>query len=153
MATCCPGSVASVHVPLSSPAALAMQDLYEHRAAMWVSRVPDPTLEPELTLCNWQVIAPVDQPRVLIGHCVERFAARISTAIREFDVTEMRVTTVSGRVYRLEGPPDVDPDAAALWRLAAQARKLDTWTDVSAVIWKDHEATLQRAIDNNSDLL
>jgi ATP-dependent Lon protease len=76
--------------------------------------------EPEETLSRWSVREARfddvnDHSRHLVGYVARKGKGRVSSAIQSFDREKMRITTSSGRVYQLEGPPGFDPDAEYVW--------------------------------------
>ena len=113
---------------------------------VWAWRVPGPEMEPELTVERWQVVEVFDGRRYLIGYCVDRDEARVSTALDGINLIDLMVRTQSGRIYRLLGPAGHDQDAEALWRKVADARKIDSWKYVTSEIIVDktsHAGTQQ----------
>lgn len=73
----------------------------------------DPTdVQPTVTLVRWRILETTDRREWhCCGYCPENAEGRVSTAIQEFDRQARTAITRSGRLYRLEGPPGVDPDA------------------------------------------
>jgi ATP-dependent Lon protease len=76
--------------------------------------------EPEETIMRWSIRearfdASNDQSRHLVGYVARKGKGRATSAIQSFDRDKMRITTSSGRVYQLEGPPGFDPDAEYVW--------------------------------------
>lgn len=70
--------------------------------------------QPSITLVRWRVIELCEEgykSRYLNGYCKENTTGRISSAIVLFNEERMVCVTMSGRIYRLEGPPCFDPDA------------------------------------------
>jgi ATP-dependent Lon protease len=77
--------------------------------------------EPEEAMMRWSVrearFSNVnDQSRHLVGYIARKGKGRVSSAIQSFDRDHRRITTSSGRVYQLVGPPGFDPDAEYIWR-------------------------------------
>jgi hypothetical protein len=76
--------------------------------------------EPEEVMTRWSVREAQfddlnDQSRHVIGYIARKGKGRVSSAIQSFDRNKMRITTGSGRVYQLDGPPGFDPDAEYVW--------------------------------------
>jgi hypothetical protein len=71
--------------------------------------------QPMLTMCRWVVFECTNNRRYLVGWCPENREGRCSTAIVAFDPAKLVVRTESGRLYRLDGPPQLDPDAFYVW--------------------------------------
>jgi ATP-dependent Lon protease len=76
--------------------------------------------EPEETIMRWSVREARfddlnDQSRHVVGYIARKGKGRVSSAIQSFDRNKMRITTGSGRIYQLEGPPGFDQDAEYVW--------------------------------------
>jgi ATP-dependent Lon protease len=77
--------------------------------------------EPEEIISRWSIREARfddsnDQSRHLVGYIARKGKGRVTSAIQSFDRDTMRITTSSGRVYQLQGPPGFDPDAEFVWR-------------------------------------
>lgn len=97
--------------------------------------VPGVTAEPELVVAPWVVIELGDGSQVVVGYSPARWEGRVSSGIIEKDIHARRVKTVSGRVYRLEGPPALDADAAYVFNGLSRARGYHAVRDVSGEFW------------------
>lgn len=67
--------------------------------------------EPTTTLHRWQVFETPDGTRHFCGYATAQREGRVSSAVVAFDPATMSGRTASGRVYRLEGPGGLHPDA------------------------------------------
>lgn len=97
--------------------------------------------QPELTLKNWstkEIKNPLGHAQVLVGYCLENREGRTSRPVVNIDLTSMRVTTESGRVYQLIGPPGHDLDAEYVFRRWCHINEVSHFTDVSADLWRAH---------------
>ena len=63
--------------------------------------------QPSLTLVHWSILEIEAGTRHLSGYCLENREGRASTAIVKFDPATMRCDTQSGRVYQLQGGPEI----------------------------------------------
>jgi len=73
-----------------------------------------------VTIMAWSIKEIVwgesEQPtRHLVGHIPQNSSGRASSAIQSFDREKMLITTSSGRVYALLGPPGENDDADYVW--------------------------------------
>ena len=109
--------------------------------------------EPEITLKPWLVVECNDGQRFLIGFNVGAFEGRASTAIVETDLATMSVRTRSGRLYHLEGPPGLDPDAWHTWVEYAAREGFDLGKDVSADFWPGYDPNQCPVVDSRLDAL
>ena len=72
-----------------------------------------------ITLTRWAIIETEHGRRHFIGHCDDYGETRVSATIVSFDVTALRGVSISGRIYRLSGPPRRDAigdEVLARWR-------------------------------------
>lgn len=97
-------------------------------ATVW--ETPPVSDQPSIALIRWSVKEAESGERYFVGFNVENREGRVSTAIRSFDPVTACGTTVSGRIYRLIGPPGYDPDGEWVWALWAYSRK-QRWRDVT----------------------
>lgn len=70
--------------------------------------------QPVITLVRWRLSKICEEGykcRYLNGYCKENMTDRISSPIALFNEKGMVCVTMSGRIYRLEGPPGFEPDA------------------------------------------
>lgn len=92
---------------------------------------PSVASEPDVALTRWQVrqVGPAGT-----RHCVgwAEYEGRVTSSVVHFEPESRTATTRSGRRYRLEGPPGVDPDAEWVWSWWSDANGVRFWTDVSA---------------------
>ncbi|WP_224984219.1 hypothetical protein [Geomonas agri] len=113
----------------------------EITAGIW--GVPSVSQQPSLQLIRWSVRQTERGSRYLVGYNISDHEGRVSTAIQNFDASTARVTTRSGRIYQLVGPPGRDPDAEWVWQnMASPDLK---WTDVSDEL----EVALQEHLRSN----
>lgn len=73
---------------------------------------------PEETIVLWAVYEISDSSgnyHHLAGYIPKRKTGRVTSPIQEFDKTMMRLTTSSGRVYKLEGPPSIQNETRLIW--------------------------------------
>ena len=120
---------------------------------MSVWSVPGVEQEPEILVRPWLVIECGDGNRYVMGYCPAAGAGRTSTAIVEQDFSHRRVRTRSGRLYRLEGPPALDADAAYLWVYYALANGLHGFHDVSGEFWSGYRPEDTRVVDSRLEEL
>ncbi len=71
--------------------------------------------EPEVTLVRWQVMEIEAGTRHFVGYNLRLREGRVSSPIQTFDPKRLTGMTRSGRIYKLIGEPDVDPDAECTW--------------------------------------
>jgi hypothetical protein len=92
----------------------------KRNAVMPVFQVAPVHQEPEETISRWSIREAQfddsnDQSRHLVGYIARKGKGRVTSAIQSFDRDKMRITTASGRVYQLQGPPGFDPDGEYVW--------------------------------------
>jgi hypothetical protein len=108
--------------------------------------------QPHIEMVRWRVFE-VGETFVLSGFSVTNGWGRRSTGIVAVDSQRMRVTTSSGRIYHLVGPPGFDADAEYVLNMSLGGA---TYTDVTAAFCKTHGiAIVSRSVDNgkkDSDL-
>jgi len=84
--------------------------------------------EPSAYIINWSIRAVKfsnnDESHHLRGF-VPKKAGRVTSAIYNFDSETQKITTVSGRVYTLIGPPGYCDDAEYIW---------DRWKLMNSVV-------------------
>ncbi|MGZ4955093.1 MAG: hypothetical protein ACXV8Q_08260 [Methylobacter sp.] len=81
----------------------------------------DPPGEYPENIIRWsvrEVLCPGSEQRTrhLVGYIPMLREGRASSSIQAFDRERMRITTQSGRVYRLEGQPGITSDAEYVWK-------------------------------------
>lgn len=79
-------------------------------------KAPCISQQPILRLIRWSVRQVESGSRHLVGFNVADHEGRVSTAIQTLDPTTAQVTTRSGRIYELVGPPGCDKDAEWVWQ-------------------------------------
>jgi len=94
-------------------------------------KIQDIAQQPNLTLVDWRVIETNKEERHFIGQCLESIGGRVSSAIQDFDQKSMRGVTRSGRVYQLQGPPGMDPDAIYVLNAWLRVNKVEMTKDVT----------------------
>ena len=84
--------------------------------------------EPRVDIVNWQIHQVTffneDKSEHLMGF-VPKKKGRVTSAIQVFEPETRRITTFSGRVYTLIGPPGHCKDAAYVWHL---------WIKINSVV-------------------
>lgn len=106
---------------------------------VWNSRSVDE--QGGLTLTDWQVVQLPNGDLHLIGYCVENREGRVSSVVRDLAPRELRARTETGRKYLLMGPPGGNIDAEYVWTRWAALNLVDSWKDVTAAIWQEHQDT------------
>ena len=83
-----------------------------------VHAIPAVSAEPETVLTRWSLRQVIDlegkRTRHLVGWAV--FEGRVCSSIVSLDLAKLHVTTESGRLYHLAGPPGYDSDAEYVFR-------------------------------------
>lgn len=74
--------------------------------------------EPEVTVTKWGLVRLKGETYHLTGIHSDNGRGRISTPIVSFDHAAKTVVTSSGRVYRLQGPPDYLTAAGIVYAFA-----------------------------------
>ena len=95
--------------------------------------------QPIVTLIRWRVLrlkAKKVSIDLVLGWCLEDGHARMSTPIKQHDAKARTLTTKSGRVYVVEGPPDYDDDAQYILE-EHFGRAVNKATDVSSDYFND----------------
>jgi hypothetical protein len=116
--------------------------------------------QPRADITNWRILeyrptpeslaaAPSDEiradmqeiagARFLFGWLPGRESIRITTAIADFNAPARLLTTQSGRVYEIQGPPTTDPERLALIHVHAAIKGMhaDVVKDVSDDLWNE----------------
>jgi hypothetical protein len=120
---------------------------------MSIRNVPGIANEPEITLKPWLVLKCGNGQRYLVGFNVRTFEGRASTAIVDTDLATMTVRTLSGRLYRLDGPPGLDLDAWHTWLLYAKREGLAPIEDVSVELWPTYDSSQCPVIDSRVEAI
>lgn len=94
--------------------------------------------QPNAALRHWRVYALVSGERFLVGQVLETGCARVTTPVATLDTRELRATTQSGRVYRLEGEPDSSGTAEFVWSLWVVQNICCGWRDATDEVWSAH---------------
>lgn len=91
--------------------------------------------QPELTIVRWRVIETDLNERHLVGYVLENSEGRVSSALEEIDSKKRIVTTRSGRVYELSGPPGFDADGQHVWQRWKRINDVKSEQDVTQEVW------------------
>lgn len=92
--------------------------------------------QPRIALRHWRVMEADQQACHLIGQDMATGMARVSSAIVAMDASCTWATTISGRLYSLEGAPGEWVDADYVWALWAEFNSVRVSTDVTArFVW------------------
>jgi len=98
-----------------------------------VKEVPDNFKNPSLR--RWRVIEVVSssgtRSRHVYGHDVSNETGRASTAIKDFDLKTMTITTQSGRTYKLLGVPGNARNGEYAWKNWCRINGVVSETDVT----------------------
>lgn len=94
----------------------------------YIKNIDPVSVEPVTVLTRWKLVQITGNDGRRSRHLVGRadFEGRVCSAIVSIDLPAMRVTTMSGRVYELEGPPGRDSDAD--WVFAGWLRRMSVPT-------------------------
>lgn len=96
--------------------------------------------QPVLTIRNWRVIELLDGKykgeRRISGYVDQNEEGRLSTPITRVDREKKEITTCSGRVYKLSGPPGCNEDAEYILNTFLRAAKTTSIKDVSNEVWE-----------------
>jgi hypothetical protein len=92
---------------------------------------------PTLTMSHWsiwelQLSWLTSRTRHLVGRVVEEGCGKVSSTVVAIDAERRTVTTETGRVYVLQGPPGTDPDAAYTLHGFIRMHGASSETDVTA---------------------
>lgn len=101
---------------------------------MPVWNVPEVSIEPDMSISNWQILETELGSRHFVGNDVRDYTGRVSTAIREFDLNLLRGVTSSGRVYQLVGPRGCSADGQYLWERWCVINGVTSYTDVATEV-------------------
>lgn len=98
--------------------------------------------QPELVLLDWSIHEINDDGErsiVLVGYCLTNSEGRVSSEVVHLDIAKLIAKTSSGRIYRLEGPPGNDGDAAYVFVRYKQLYRLEGKTvDVTSRYYDSH---------------
>jgi len=86
---------------------------------------------PEIRLSSWSIRQLPDGSRHFVGYNDLCWEGRVSSRIVEFDTTNMRGRTRSGRVYELVGKSGYNADAEYVWACWCQINRVDQATAIS----------------------
>lgn len=94
----------------------------------YIKNIDPVSVEPVTVLSRWKLVQITGNDGRRSRHLVGRadFEGRVCSAIVSIDLAAMRVTTISGRVYELDGPPGRDSDAD--WVFAGWLRRMSVPT-------------------------
>lgn len=84
---------------------------------MFALRVLPVSAESTIAPKNYRIVAPASAPEfcILVGWNTITEMSRMSSIIEHVNAQNMTVTTVSGRVYHLDGTPGDERYGAELW--------------------------------------
>lgn len=114
--------------------------LARSRDSLSIWPTPDIRIEPETPLSSWRVLETEKYARHLVGYSLALAEGRVSSAIESFDLRARQVRTMSGRVYRLEGPPGFCADGDYVWQHWKRINEVQQDTDISTLVWKEIES-------------
>ena len=100
------------------------------------------TLQPSITLLDWQVMQLDNGDRHLVGYARENSEGRVSMGVVAFDFATPRAVTSSGSMYQLKGPPGRDRDAVYTWHRWVDINAAGRFDDVTHEVWQAQEAAL-----------
>jgi hypothetical protein len=86
---------------------------------------------PEIALSRWTIVRDAHGALHVVGWNIAAGEGRASSAVVRVDLESRRLTTLSGRVYFLEGPPSPDPDGLYVWKCWCALLGAKNWTDVT----------------------
>ncbi|CAG9236638.1 conserved hypothetical protein [Paraburkholderia caribensis] len=89
------------------------------------------SIEPEITLVEWRIMETELGERHFVGSRMDRRSGRVSGAIVTFDLERRVGVTISGRVYRLVGPPSQGSDADYVWSVWRVRNQVSGYADVT----------------------
>lgn len=90
------------------------------------------SIEPEITLVEWRIMETERGQRHFVGSRDDHHSSgRVSSAIVTFDFERRVGITVSGRVYRLDGPPGRSSDADYVWSNWRVRNRVSGYADVT----------------------
>lgn len=92
--------------------------------------------QPETILHRWHVFETPKGTRHFCGYAMAYGEGRVSSPVVAFDPATMSGRTASGRVYRLDGPPGLHPDAAyvkGIWLARAGFAESTVVDDLEAI--------------------
>lgn len=97
--------------------------------------------EPDVTLTSWgafEVLIPrIGRPTMhVVGYSNEGREGRVSSSFTKLDAKRGQVITKSGRVYRLEGPPELHPDADYVWQQWQSTWEVSVLKDLSLELFE-----------------
>lgn len=94
------------------------------------------TKEPDVALVRWSVLEIDPGDRHLCGYSTRNREGRVTSVLVAFDPAAPAFTTSTGRVYRLEGAPGIDPDAEHVKRRWLALTGSPNTTDVTQDVWR-----------------
>ncbi len=101
-------------------------------------------MTPRLRLTGWLVVELPDSTRHLVGWNSTEGEGRVSSRIESFDPATGQAVTKTGRVYQLVGFPGAGGDALYTWSAWCRINKVSTFTDVTADVWAEMQASATR---------
>lgn len=88
--------------------------------------------EPTMSLGEWRILETEGGSRHFVGCNLRDYTGRVSTEIQQFDPSQLRGVTLSGRVYQLVGSPGYSADAHYVWQCWCCLNNVMRFTDVTA---------------------
>lgn len=94
----------------------------------YIHNIDPVSVEPVTVMSHWKLVQIKSTDGQRSRHLVGRasFEGRVCSAIVSIDLVAMRVATMSGRIYELDGPPGRDSDAD--WVFAGWLRRMSVPT-------------------------
>lgn len=99
-------------------------------------RPAPPGRTPTVTLQRWRVIETERGERHFVGRDLADFSGRVSSAIQKYAASTHEGETLTGRKYRLDGPPGPDDDAEHVFQHWCRANQVTSVTDVTMEYWQ-----------------
>lgn len=71
----------------------------------------------------------------------------VTSPVIKLDAANLRIRTLSGSVYALDGPPILGQEILRLWAAYCRKFQIDAWRDVSDDIWQMHVDMRSQSLD------
>jgi hypothetical protein len=97
--------------------------------AIW--RCAPVTAEPEITLVHWRIMETEYAERHFAGARLDDGTGRVSSAIVDFDPDGMVGVSLTGRVYKLHGPPGWGAQVDYVWSAWRILNGVSSYADVT----------------------
>jgi len=99
--------------------------------------------EPEVSISDWSIREVAggnrsDKTQHIVGYIASRNSGRVTSAIQLFDRDKMCITTNSGRLYYLVGPPGFNPGIEHVWLNWKIRNQIREEVDVTNQYWRLH---------------